>query len=280
MSEENSQATTSRFYEDEHPEVGDVVYIKVARITDHGVFVSLMEYGCIEGYITSGELSRKRLKNIKQIVKVGNFESALVQRVNEKTGEVDLSLKGVQPEDKLKCETRYKKAKHVHSIMRQLAELTEIEITSLYDTIAWPLHNSYGDTALGFKQFLEGETDLEDIAFPSAEAKAILLEILKKKLKAEEYNIRAKIELTCYTIEGIDAIKKALYAGMHQGEGDQIKVNLIATPEFSISLVSHDRDHGIAMVEQALEKMRESINASGGNLKVVSAAAVVNEKEN
>jgi translation initiation factor 2 subunit 1 len=269
MTTETIQAC--RYYQDSLPEVGDVVYVKINRIMDHGVYCSLLEYGNTEGYITSGEISRKRIKSIRQIVKEGSFESAMVQRVNEKTNEIDLSLKAVQAEDKTKCEAKYKRGKRVNSIIRQLSDLTGVEPLELYDQIVWPIAETFGDTIAGFKQFLDGETELEDIEFPSAEVKHTLLDILKRKLKAEDVVVKAVIEVTCYTMEGIEGIKRALACGTEQDEKEpQIKIALIAAPEFSISVVAPDKEFGTSVVQSAIERITRSITVSGGNIKVNS----------
>ena len=103
-----------------------------------------------------------------------------------KTGYIDLSKRRVSPEDIIKCEERYMKAKTVASIMRHVAsrlpsvdadEATEgadvatkeaqdagsevavsavgsseeERLEKLYDQIAWPLGRKYGHPYEAFK---------------------------------------------------------------------------------------------------------------------------------
>lgn len=57
----------------------------------------------------------------------------------------------MSPEDIIKCEERYNKSKMVHSIMRHVAEKTNVPIEKLYETIGWPLNRKYGHAIDAFK---------------------------------------------------------------------------------------------------------------------------------
>lgn len=54
-------------------------------------------------------------------------------------------------EDIIKCEERYNKGKVVHSIMRHVAEKTQVPIETLYESIAWPLNKKFGHAIDAFK---------------------------------------------------------------------------------------------------------------------------------
>jgi translation initiation factor 2 alpha subunit (eIF-2alpha) len=75
----------------------------------------------------------------------------LGQGTNLRTGYIDLSKRRVSPEDIVKCEERYNKSKMVHSIMRHVAEKTNVPIESLYESIAWPLNRKFGHAIDAFK---------------------------------------------------------------------------------------------------------------------------------
>lgn len=57
----------------------------------------------------------------------------------------------MSPEDIVKCEERYNKSKMVHSIMRHVAEKTNVPIETLYENIAWPLNRKFGHAIDAFK---------------------------------------------------------------------------------------------------------------------------------
>ena len=58
-------------YEQKYPEVDDVVMVQVKSIAEMGAYVSLLEYNDIEGMILLSELSRRRIRSITKLIKVG-----------------------------------------------------------------------------------------------------------------------------------------------------------------------------------------------------------------
>merc|ERR1712232_1408084 len=111
-----------RFYENKYPEVDDLVVVNVRSIAEMGAYVSLLEYDNIEGMILLSELSRRRIRSINKLIRVGRDEVVVVLRVDKEKGYIDLSKRRVSQEDVAKLEERYNKAKGVHSVLRHLAD--------------------------------------------------------------------------------------------------------------------------------------------------------------
>merc|ERR1712166_737413 len=97
-------------YEQQFPEVEDVVIVQVRSIADMGAYVSLLEYNNIEGMILLSELSRRRIRSINKLIKVGRTEQCVVLRVDKEKGYIDLSKRRVSPEDVDAHEEKYSKA--------------------------------------------------------------------------------------------------------------------------------------------------------------------------
>jgi S1 RNA binding domain len=66
-----SEFSRCRMYEQKYPEVDDVVMVQVKSIAEMGAYVSLLEYNDIEGMILLSELSRRRIRSITKLIKVG-----------------------------------------------------------------------------------------------------------------------------------------------------------------------------------------------------------------
>ena len=120
-----------RMYEAKYPEVDMAVMIQVKNIADMGAYVSLLEYNNIEGMILFSELSRRRIRSVSSLIKVGRIEPVMVLRVDKDKGYIDLSKRRVSEEDIQACEERYNKSKLVHSIMRHVAETLNIDLEVL-----------------------------------------------------------------------------------------------------------------------------------------------------
>ncbi|GJJ14866.1 hypothetical protein Clacol_009135 [Clathrus columnatus] len=252
---------------------------------DHSVPVWLksrveqLEYNNIEGMILLSELSRRRIRSIQKLIRVGRNEVVVVLRVDKEKGYIDLSKRRVSPEDITKCEERFTKSKTVASIMRHVASRTggvhpvngekeggnieeeesleteEERLESLYESIAWPLGKKYGHPYDAFKLALtEPEQVFSDLPNPVPEATIQFLQAtIARRLTPQPIKLRADIELTCYQPAGIDAIKKALKAG-----------ELYAAVE---------------RLERAIEVIQSTIEEQGGELVVKMKPKAVSDTD-
>lgn len=135
--------------------------------------------------ILLSELSRRRIRSIQKLIRVGRNEVVVVMRVDKEKGEwdhivqlqlsirfnlrlgktgsfenesdflklgyIDLSKRRVSAEDVIKCEERYNKSKAVHSITRHVAEKAGVEMEAVNEMVAWPLYRKYGHAFEAFK---------------------------------------------------------------------------------------------------------------------------------
>jgi len=283
--------------------------------------------------ILLSELSRRRIRSVQKLIRVGRNEVVVVLRVDKEKGYIDLSKRRVSPEDIVKCEERYMKSKTVASILRHVASKVppsldttmngesvivggggvsddlgpqqtqeskkamrkarhqaqededglvgvdaggvvvdagvgvlgnvneEETLEKLYETIAWPIGKKYRHPydafklsltyVLAFQYFL---TDMElydsepdsvwsSLPEPIAPSTLSLLTItIARRLTPQPIKLRADVELTCYTPQGIDAIRQALRAGEKQSsEAVPIKVKLVAPPLYILSTNATDK---------------------------------------
>ena len=75
-----------RYYAQKYPEVDDVVMVNVRSIAEMGAYVHLLEYNNIEGMILLSELSRRRIRSINKLIRVGKTEPVVVIRVDKEKG--------------------------------------------------------------------------------------------------------------------------------------------------------------------------------------------------
>lgn len=229
--------------------------VNVRSIAEMGAYVHLLEYNNIEGMILLSELSRRRIRSINKLIRVGKTEPVVVIRVDKDKGElhqsvkvivthfdwylgyIDLSKRRVSPEDVETCTERFSKAKAVSSILRHVAELlkydTDEQLEELYSKTAWHFEEKHKNKTASYDIFKQAvlEPSLLDECQLDENTKNVLLTNIKRKLTSQAMKIRADIECACYGYEGIDAVKKALFAGLEASTDEiPIKINLIAPP--------------------------------------------------
>lgn len=273
-------STNCRFYENKYPEVDEVVMVNVQEIAEMGAYVKLLEYDNIEGMVLLSELSRRRIRSIQKLIRVGKNEVAVVLRVDKEKGYIDLSKRRVSAEDIVKCDERYNKSKAVHSILRHCAEKYGVSLEQLYQTVGWPLLRKYGHAYDAFKLSITDPSIFDGIEAPSTEILEELKLYISRRLTPSAIKIRSDVEVSCFSYEGIDAIKAALQSATSVStEQMQVKAKLIAAPLYEISTQALDKNQGVALLEKAVEKVAESIEASGGNCKITMAPKAVSASE-
>jgi translation initiation factor 2 subunit 1 len=99
---------------------------------------------------------------------------------------------------------------------------------------------------------------------------------IARRLTPQPAKIRADIEVTCFSYDGIDAIKTALLQGEKMST-DQcaIKVKLVAPPLYVVVANTLDKEIGLATVKSGVEKIREVVESFGGELSIKMEVCLV-----
>lgn len=270
---EHFTVANCRMYEQKYPEVDDLVVVEVKSIEEMGAYVALKEYNDIEGMILLSELSRRRIRSINKIIRVGRLEVCTVLRVDKEKGYIDLSKRRVSEEDITKCEEKYNKSKTVHSIMRHVAETLHQELEALYHKIAWPLYKKYGHAYEAFKVSMNDGSILNDLQLET-NVMDVLMKNIKRRLTPQPVKVRADIEVTCFHYEGIDAIKAALTKGEQTSTPEApIKIKLVAPPLYVAVTTGANKDTGIKALTIAIEAVKEEIVKYKGEVNVKVAVS-------
>merc|ERR1711939_1035736 len=221
--------TNCRFYEEKFPEIDSFVMVNVKQIAEMGAYVKLLEYDNIDGMILLSELSRRRIRSIQKLIRVGRNEVVVVMRVDKEKGYIDLSKRRVSPEDVIKCEERYNKSKTVHTIMRHVAERTGKDMDEVNALVAWPLFKKYGHAYDAFKlSITEPDTVFAGLDIPE-DVFGELRTNIAKRLTPQPVKVRADVEVTNFAYNGILTIQEALAAGESLSTDEiPIKIRLVA----------------------------------------------------
>ncbi|GAV88084.1 S1 domain-containing protein/EIF_2_alpha domain-containing protein [Cephalotus follicularis] len=288
-----------RMYEAKYPEVDMAVMIQVKNIADMGAYVSLLEYNNIEGMILFSELSRRRIRSVSSLIKVGRIEPVMVLRVDKEKGYIDLSKRRVSEEDIQGCEERYNKSKLVHSIMRHVAETLGIDLEELYINIGWPLYRKYGHAFEAFKIIVtdpdtvlnsltsevqeigpDGHEVTKVISVMSDELKDALIKNVRRRMTPQPMKIRADIEMKCFQFDGVLHIKDAMRKAEAAGNNDcPVKIKLVAPPLYVLTTQTLDKEQGISILSKAIAACTEAIEQHKGKLAVKEPPRAVSERD-
>ncbi|XP_043687196.1 eukaryotic translation initiation factor 2 subunit alpha homolog [Telopea speciosissima] len=295
----NTPNLECRMYEAKYPEVDMAVMIQVKNIADMGAYVSLLEYNNIEGMILFSELSRRRIRSVSSLIKVGRIEPVMVLRVDKEKGYIDLSKRRVSDEEIEACEERYNKSKLVHSIMRHVAETMQVDLEDLYIHVGWPLYRKYGHAFEAFKLIVadpdsvlnsftreikevgpDGQEVTKVVPAMSEDVKVALLKNIRRRMTAQPLKIRADIEMKCFQFDGVLHIKEAMRKAEAAGNNDcPVKIKLVAPPLYVLTTQTLDKEQGISVLNNAIKACTEAIESEKGKLTVKEAPRAVSERE-
>jgi len=275
-----------RFYKQKYPEIDDVVMVNVRSIAEMGAYVHLLEYKNIEGMILLSELSRRRIRSINKLIRVGRNECVVVIRVDKDKGYIDLSKRRVSVEEVKKCEEKFTRGKTVASILRHVGEILEFEsdeqLEELFEKTAWYFDEKFKNSGGAYEKFKQAvaEPTILDVCNLDEETKDILISNINRRMMPQAVKVRSDIEVSCYSYEGIDAVKEALKQGLKLStEEFPVNINLIAPPLYVVTTTTLDRDGALESLARVIAAVKESIEKSTGNFLVKMEPKVVTDQD-
>jgi translation initiation factor 2 subunit 1 len=280
-------------YENPFPDPEDLVMAVVRDIQEMGAYVTLPEYADCQGMIMLSEVSRRRIRSINRLLRVGRQEVCMVVRVDQEKGYIDLSKRRVSPEDVQKMEEKWSKSRTVHSIMRHTAGSAGVDLEDLYRRVGWPLYRKYGHAYDAFRLMVaDGNIDNPSVVEANVSAalgsldirpeeQEELLKNIRRKLTPQATKIRADIDVTCFDFEGIDAIKEALLCGARHvaDTAHPVKIRLLAPPTYIVTTTALQRQEGLDTLTRAVEVIQKEIEARRGKCVVKIAPRAVSERD-
>ena len=277
-----------RMYKNKYPDKDDHVYVKLVEKRDNGFIASLLEYDNITGFLFSKDISTLKIKNPNSLLSLGKELVLKVIQIDVKNENnngrvyIDLSKKEVNLDEEEKTKKKFRKSKYIEGIIKKLSVITNTTMENLYKTIVWPLYedDSYEHPYDALESIvLNGDSILEGLNIKN-EIKEELIKILKNKIVIKPVQIKSQFNLTCFTFNGIDDIKEALFFGQKRRTEDIFfKFYIISSPIYECSVETLNKRKGIEVMNEALKDVKNKIEEKGGNFELIQEPHVTDEKE-
>ena len=267
----NKEDLMSNFYRNEWPEVNDLVAVEIFNVNEDGAYVKLLEYNDKEGLILATNTTRKRVKNVKKLLRQGTVDYMQVLHVDQEGGYIDLSKKTLHADDIVEKKKFFKKSQMVHLIMKLTAVTLGTKVQTCYENFGWDIQDHFEHALDAFKLSLT-EPDLVFSKLNiTEEEKAALIKNITKKLASAPVKMRTKFNLQCYSYEGIEAIKEAMIEAKKQTSDDEFKLefSVDAAPLYQAEVVHLDKNTSIERLNKALGILQTEIKARGGIFRLV-----------
>ena len=247
----------------EMPEQGEIVLATVTKIMDHGAYVTLDEYGGIQGFLHISEIAPGWIRSINRFVKENEKKVLLVKKVNESRGDIDLSLKQVskdQKKHKLKEVKKFEKGKTLLKNLQEKADLSDKEIEKLEDEI-------YSNFDSVYDAFIEigrhGISSVKNLKL--AKKTAVVLEEICSKIKLPSVEIRGIMEITNNKSDGIEIIKKTLLDVLKKDSS--IDITYLGAPKYRLSVTADDFKSAEKTLKPIILEIQQNIEKKKGAFK-------------
>lgn len=233
------------------PMLGEIVICRITKINPNSAFASLDEYG-IEGMIHISEISRGWVRDIRQFVKPNQSVIAKVVRLDERAGELSLSLKRVDEKQQNEKMKEYNLNKKAEKMLEICAKKMGISLDKTYNEVGYALQENFGTLYEGFKTALKNPKLLEKRGIPEKWV-TVLKEIAEKGIEQKEFEFRSRLIVKSFKPDGIVHIR----ALMQQAGKLGLEVKYIAAPEYLVKFRTLDAKKGEREFEEKLSKVVE-----------------------
>ena len=255
-----------------------IVMARINKITDYGVEVSIINYNNINGFIAVNELSRKKIRSIRSILKVGEIKPLLVIRVEHKNGNINIDLSNKQVinmNDEInRLERYYKLINIVHTWLKSIKSYNfkDSNIDNISYTLNdWSVINEYLLWSKNLEEIYESFMDIKikkrnfNDTFSTliqlindnrlnTDMKISLNDIDNLNILIDKYinydiNINIKLNLICWSINSLDNIKNIIQDFINIPESykidDEKQLNytsiILNSPDYEFLIKSSNR---------------------------------------
>lgn len=226
----------------EWPETGEMVVATVSRIETYGAYVALDEYNNKEALLHISEISSRWVRNIRNHVRENQKVVLQVLRVDPSKGQVDLSLRRVNKDDRRKKVEQWKKTRKAETLLKQAATDLKLTPEDLFAEISPKLNEAQVNLYDALEQSAKkGAAIFTDLGVKTKTAEA-LANIAKDKIIVKGVTIQGVFEVTAMGNKGVEEIKDAFRMVRDLGDELESTVNIytLGSPKYRVEVTSED----------------------------------------
>jgi translation initiation factor 2 subunit 1 len=239
------------------PEVNEFVICTIKQLLPHSVFVSLDEYENKEGIIHASEMSRKIMRNLRTLLKIGSKKVCKVVKIDKEKGHIDLSLRRVGAGQERNKLAQWKNEKTANDVLEVFAKDTKQKIEDVYAKCGNKILDEYGELYPTFIEVAkDGEKVLTELKIPSTISKS-LTALIKKRIAIPKISISGKIILTSTASNGLEIVKTAIKKMQDLAKKNKIDFDIkyLGAPSYKFYMSSEDPK----IIEKFLTNLTEEI---------------------
>ncbi len=249
----------------EWPEYGDLVIATIEKVVDYGAYANLEEYNR-QGLLHISEISRGRVRRIRDYVKENQKMVLKVIRVNVEKGQINLSLRRVTRRERIEKNKSWKQNRKAKALLKEVAEKVGLPTQEVYQKAGALLEEEYG-LYEGFEKVVkEGIEFLTKLGIPEDLAK-VIAQVAEERIKVKRVKVRGVIEVRCMKPNGVKCIQDAFISAgkSHRAKDAKIEFYVIAAPRYSVEVSADNWKRAEELFEKVCESVVTNITKAGGH---------------
>lgn len=218
------------------PRWGELVIVRVEKITPYAAWCKLVEYPEVEGMIHVFEVAGKWIYDIRDFVKIHKQYVAKVIKIDYQKKIVNLSLKRVSKDDEKEKMNSFRKEQRGEKLLEIAAKKLNKNLDQAYEEVGFLLQEKFGSLLTPFEIVKSSEDELSKFGIKEEWIKA-MKEVADSTLREKEFVIKAELKLKSYAGDGIEKIKGVLKE-FSKRTGASVKY--ISAPRYMVEIKGKD----------------------------------------
>ncbi|MDR0523218.1 MAG: translation initiation factor IF-2 subunit alpha [Candidatus Methanoplasma sp.] len=245
------------------PEHGELVVCTVTNVKNFGAFVTLDEYNDKEGFVHVRDVATGWVKYIRDFIREGQKIVCKVLGVDSAKGHIDLSLKSVNDHQKREKIQQWKNEKKAEKLVEIVAERMGVSVDEAYEAFGNAMLEEYETLYGAFESVVLSPEEFAE-EFDGAWVETFI-EVAKENVAAPFVQIDGILEMTSFAPNGIEAIKKALMAGLEAAGEDDVEITCVGSPKYRIVIKAGEYKEAEEIMRRVSVAAIEKLASAGGS---------------
>lgn len=238
-----------------YPELDEIVIAVVRKIMPYGAFCFIPEYNR-EAFLHVSHVSSGWVKNIHEYISEGQQLVVKIQNVDKEKNQIDLSLKRVTEDERLKKLESIKREKKGDKLLEYTIKNSKLKITVA--ELKEKIEAVYDDVLSCFEEASEKGLDAIDEIDVPKKIKEEIVAFSKDRIKKKKAIIENELLITCPTADGINSVKKILDINK-----ENLIIHYIGAPRYKLTFSADDYKKGDKELSKILSNMSDKARSLG-----------------
>jgi len=244
------------------PKRDEVVLGKVSKVLNYGVFLDLLQYPGVQGFVHISQIASSWVKNIRSVVKENETRAGYVLHFDVEKGQVDLSFNRVSENLEKQLIEGYQNAQKNKRLMELLAKEQKSSIEIVQKEVVQPLMEQYGTLQDAFLEIAaKGESAATGVSKPWVKP---LTDWIQRNVKIPKKSLRGELTLSSLAPNGVELIRNALIKARESAKGAPMELYYEGSGKYALRVTGDDYKTLEKLLKQVSDKAIELLKAGGG----------------